>query len=308
MEIFEQFQVAWAEGRVSTPEEEKAVAEEFEIAEIYPDGSRQSLYKHEPAVRSQQERDTRPTELEYIVEQAQIMAQKDGLSLPLRGPWLPPLPEVITLDGLLQSHKSYRKWEHTTWTSPTTDGWLSVPIGMIDEPAGQRQIPLVIDLAREHVHLWIGGVLSSGKSTALRTLIMALAQTHSPADVHFYLLAFGQRALMPFRRLPHVGALIHLSTIERLQSLMTWLEREVELWRGLLNEKSVDSIDAYRQVTQQAVPIPVVVVENFGERVKEASRTTELQDVLDKLSQLLSTSTVCDLHFISSTTAPHLRS
>ena len=46
----------------------------------------------------------------------------------------------------------------------------------------------------------------SGKSTALRTLITALAATHDPGQVQFYCLDFGGGALASVRALPHVGA------------------------------------------------------------------------------------------------------
>ena len=49
------------------------------------------------------------------------------------------------------------------------------------------------------------GAPQSGKSTALRTLICALALTHTPAEVQVYCLDFGGGGLAALRDLPHVG-------------------------------------------------------------------------------------------------------
>ena len=46
----------------------------------------------------------------------------------------------------------------------------------------------------------------SGKSTALRTLVLALAGTHDPRDAQIYRLDFGGGSLSSLRALPHVGS------------------------------------------------------------------------------------------------------
>ncbi len=54
-------------------------------------------------------------------------------------------------------------------------------------------------------HVAVVGGPQSGKSTALRTLICALALTHTPAEAQVYCLDFGGGTLAALRELPHVG-------------------------------------------------------------------------------------------------------
>jgi S-DNA-T family DNA segregation ATPase FtsK/SpoIIIE len=83
---------------------------------------------------------------------------------------------------------------------------LVVPIGVVDKPFAQRRDPLIADLSGPGGHVAVVGGPRSGKSTALRTLVLALAAAHPPARVQVYGLDFGGGVLTATRALPHVGA------------------------------------------------------------------------------------------------------
>ena len=70
-------------------------------------------------------------------------------------------------------------------------GRLLVPVGVVDRPFEQRRDPFVVDLSGAGGHVAIVGGPQTGKSTLLRSLICALALTHTPAEVQFYCLDFG---------------------------------------------------------------------------------------------------------------------
>ena len=74
---------------------------------------------------------------------------------------------------------------------PRADHPLSVPIGLVDCPYDQRREVLTVDLAGAAGHVAIVGAPQSGKSTAVRTLVMAVAATHDPSAAQFYCLDFG---------------------------------------------------------------------------------------------------------------------
>jgi DNA segregation ATPase FtsK/SpoIIIE, S-DNA-T family len=87
-------------------------------------------------------------------------------------------------------------------------GGLRVPVGVIDKPFEQRRDPYWLTLDGAAGHVAIVGAPQSGKSTLLRTLICALAVTHTAYEVTFYCLDFGGGSLASLRDLPHVGAVV----------------------------------------------------------------------------------------------------
>ena len=107
--------------------------------------------------------------------------------------WLPPLGPAPELRNLLDGAGS----------APAD---LAVPIGLVDRPFEQCRTPLMVDLSGAAGNVAIVGGPQSGKSTALRTVITALAASHDPSRVQFYCLDFGGGTLSSVQRLPHVGA------------------------------------------------------------------------------------------------------
>ena len=151
-----------------------------------------------------------------------------------RGPaahpvWLPPLAAPPTLDLIMQAGGRHE---------------LSVPIGLVDSPFQQRHDLLVAPVAAANVA--VVGAPQSGKSTAVRTLIMALAEAHSPDEIGFYCLDFGGGALAGLGELPHVGAVggrtdadLCRRTVAVVESLIR--AREIRFRRG-----GIDSMTEYR--------------------------------------------------------------
>ncbi|KGI67084.1 type VII secretion protein EccC [Mycolicibacterium rufum] len=104
--------------------------------------------------------------------------------------WLPPLSRSPALDDLLHSFPA---------------GGLRVPIGVVDCPVEQRYEPLTVDLSGAAGNVAVVGAPQSGKSTALRTLVSALAASHDAGAVQIYCLDFGGGTLRTLAELPHVG-------------------------------------------------------------------------------------------------------
>ena len=104
-----------------------------------------------------------------------VLDRLAGRGTPAHPVWLPPLSESPTLDHLLASRFST----------------LSVPIGVVDRPFEQRRDPLIVELAGAAGNVAIVGAPQSGKSTAVRALVTALAATHTPEQAQLYCLDFG---------------------------------------------------------------------------------------------------------------------
>ncbi|AWB83407.1 type VII secretion protein EccCa [Corynebacterium liangguodongii] len=130
--------------------------------------------------------DESTTLLAAVVGKARSTARVQGMSA--HQVWLPPLPEVVELS--------------TVCESPAP---LQVSIGLIDDPYHQRQDPAVIDFSHAGGHVAIAGGPRTGKSMALRTIVAALAVTHTTSQVCFYVIDAGAGGLADLECLPHVA-------------------------------------------------------------------------------------------------------
>lgn len=160
--------------------------------------------------------------------------------------WLPPLDEPSPLDALLPglAPDAERGLTATGW--PGT-GKLRVPVGLVDKPFEQRRDPLVVDLSGAGGHVAIAGGSQSGKSTLARTLISALALTHTPAEIQFFCLDFGGGGLSQLAGLPHVGGVAARLNPERVHravaEVMTLLARREQFFV----DHTLDSMQSYRR-------------------------------------------------------------
>ena len=148
--------------------------------------------------------------------------------------WLPPLAGAPSLDSLPAAEKDS----------------LRVPIGLVDRPKDQAQDALVVDLSGAAGNVVVVGGPQTGKSTALRTLVAALALSHSPRDVQCYAIDLGG-GLGPFVDLPHVGSSASRSEPELVRRLVgetveLLAEREV-----LFRRRGIDGAAAMRRARRE---------------------------------------------------------
>lgn len=137
-------------------------------------------------------------------------------------------------------------------------------IGLIDDPGNAQLRGLKINLTRGHAIIF--GASGWGKTTFLRSLLAELAATHSPRDLHVYLLDFSNRNLELFRNLPHVGAHINNQEAERVTRLIRFLEQENERRKDILSSERTNSLYSYNeQNPENAIPVLLILIDNIAE-------------------------------------------
>ncbi len=163
------------------------------------------------------------------------------------------------------------------WAPRGERDFLRVPIGLTD-----RHKPVLLDL-KESSQLGMGphglcvGATGSGKSELLRTLVLALAATHSPEDLALVLVDYkGGATFAPFAELPHVAGVItnlenQAGLVERVHSSLAGeVKRRQQVLKDAGNIADIGHYAALRATTRPDLePLPhlFVVIDEFGELI-----------------------------------------
>ncbi|MFE6495947.1 FtsK/SpoIIIE domain-containing protein [Streptomyces sp. NPDC057747] len=241
-----------------------------------------------PIPRPQVQEDTfQPvTDLSVLVEAVRDAATQLSVP-PARRPWLPPLPDVLTLADLPARPEA------------AEDGRLTpVAYGLVDVPTEQAQRQLAFDLD-EMGHLYIVGSPRSGRSQALRTLAAALAGAHRCADVHLYGLDCGNGALQALGGLPHCGAVVDRGQVERVTRLLNRLVAEVGRRRELLGRRGVADLTELRRVLPETERPPhiLLLVDRF-EAFERDFANYDQGSLMDAMTLLMREGESVGLHLV----------
>ncbi|MFY1625660.1 FtsK/SpoIIIE domain-containing protein [Micromonospora sp. WMMD723] len=198
------------------------------------------------------------TDLTVLVAAIRAAARLIEVAAP-SGPWLPPLPDRITLAELAPT-VPHPAVHHAPGGDPASrESPVAVPLGLGDHPSAQTQSPFLLDLDRTGPVV-IAGMARSGRSTALRALAVGLATRSGPADVHLYVLDHGGRALAPLAALPHCGARVEGEEHERTGRLLDLLDAEVARRTRLLAAGGYAALREQRAAAPAAERLPYLVL------------------------------------------------
>ncbi|GAA2713742.1 type VII secretion protein EccCa [Actinoplanes palleronii] len=167
-----------------------------------------------------------------------------GSGPPARQVWLPPLSAAPSMDSLLPSVVPDPR-RGMTVDDPAMQGKLRVPIGIVDRPAEQIRELLTADLGGADGHVGIAGAAQSGKSTLLRSLMLALALTNTPREVQFYGLDFGGGGLASIAGLPHVGSIATRLERDRVVRTIEEILQIMERREAEFAQRGLDSMASY---------------------------------------------------------------
>lgn len=139
------------------------------------------------------------------------------------------------------------------------DAWpgasrLRVPVGRIEHRSGQELV--VADLAGHRGHVAVVGRPGSGKTTLLRTLLTALALTHTPNEAVFFLLEGRVNGLGVLRRLPHVQSVAAPYEGDRVTGVLQRVQEIINARQSLFRKLDIESLDEFRvlRVSQELPP------------------------------------------------------
>ncbi len=177
---------------------------------------------------------------ELVSNLQMLVSRVRGHGRPAHEIWLPPLDEPATLDQLLPRSILTGEW------NPVAT--LRAPIGIVDRPYDQRRDPLVVDLSGSRGNVAVVGGPQSGKSTALRDLVMAMSLAHTAEQVQFYCLGFGGGTLLGLEGLPHVGSVASRMDEDRVRRTVAEMVTLVRQREARFRQLGIESMAEFRRL------------------------------------------------------------
>lgn len=274
--------------------------------------------QHTPLVKLADDR--KPKFYDTVVWLSQQLLRQTGQARP-RSPWPTPLPSKLLLADPLEVayiHPAFAPrltlditsadaprqlalnpviaawqqgavgWRGVNWNVDQGNALRAV-VGLIDDPANACQAPLIIDLNKGNVVIF--GDAGSGKTTLLRTLIVGLATTHTPTEVHIHVLDMGGQSIKLLHDLPHLGTLIMPDEdgfAEQVQQLWRQLNEEIERRKRKFADAGFSTLAEYNEHTPtDIIPALVVLIDNFGDYLEAFGKDVNPDDETNLLYQFM---------------------
>lgn len=135
----------------------------------------------------------RATQLDVTVQYlAKLYAEEKAV--PVKRPWLPPLPSILQspYTKIVEDSATFAKGDYT------------LGLGLIDVPEEQLQEEYTLDLIKNG-HLLYMASSGYGKTMLLEQIVLGLSMKNAVQNLNFYLLDWGNSALISLKGLPHVA-------------------------------------------------------------------------------------------------------
>lgn len=175
---------------------------------------------------------------------------------------------------------------------------LRVPIGLTPEYK-----TVYLDIKESALngmgpHGLIIGATGSGKSEVLRTLVLALAMSHSSEELNFVLIDFkGGATFAGMSDMPHVSAIItnlgdDLTLVDRMEdALRGEMNRRQEMLRDAGNIKNIHDYEKLRKQGGRSdlkpMPALMVVADEFSELLSEKPDFADMFNQIGRLGRSL---------------------
>lgn len=197
------------------------------------------------------------TQLDAVKDYLQKTAEQNGYQQ-VHKLWMPVLRTHIYLDEF----EAYREeaFADGNWKTHAGAWAIDIPIGMVDDPKNQAQLPLQFSLSEGGHHALIGSVVS-GKSTMMQTILYGLVTKYTPDYLNVYALDFSSKMMSAFEGLAHFGGIMYEGDDEKIAKFFNMIQRILKerkkIFRG-------GNYSQYVQVHGVEFPAIVIAIDNYS--------------------------------------------
>jgi S-DNA-T family DNA segregation ATPase FtsK/SpoIIIE len=248
-DTFDLFQAAWAGGPYYPNGDNSHLVE---VDEVDLSGRRRRLGPPPP--------ESSQSQLVALVALLKQVAEQERITSVI-GPWLSPPSETVTIESLRRG--AAEGWDGNYWQP--SSGWLTPIVGLVDDPVRRFQGPLHVAL--DEGPLALLGVAEAGKTTLLKSIVASLALSHTPSQVHLYILDFGEYLGRIFGELPHAVCATLPDQADELAKVVYSVLVELDRRKNLLVSLGVGTLAAYRKHTGDTIADIVVILEHYPQFV-----------------------------------------
>jgi S-DNA-T family DNA segregation ATPase FtsK/SpoIIIE len=157
--------------------------------------------------------------------------------------------------------------------------------------------PVYADLAKMP-HLLIAGATGSGKSVAINTIICSILFKATPEEVRLLMVDPKRIELSGYEDIPHLlhPVVVHPKMASRA---LQWAVREMERRYELLEEKRVKNIVTFNEISEEKLPLIVIIIDELADLMMVSSR-----DVEASITRLAQMARAAGMHLILATQRP----
>ncbi|SCY71461.1 DNA segregation ATPase FtsK/SpoIIIE, S-DNA-T family [Lachnospiraceae bacterium XBB2008] len=204
------------------------------------------------------------TQLEAVVGYLKDIAEENNYTHDF-SLFMPLLPEKVVLEELIDSRDLWNqsnRFDGTKWPIHSGKWTIETSIGLYDDPENQRQDALIMNFDKMGDVLLFGAP-NTGKTTFLQTLIYALTNRYSPAEINLYLMELSAHKFSAFEKMPHVGGIIKDSdSNDRIEKLFMMISRELENRKRILGDVGFNQ---YVQLNGfESIPAIFIIIDGFS--------------------------------------------
>lgn len=273
-EIYELFQSAWSGAEFG----EEGVKKTKDNRVYLLNDLGQGELLNEDLSSPGEEGGIKATQLDVTIDYLKELFESEGIEK-VRRPWLPSLLQILV--SPLSFVTEEEQWKEVLPYDRAVPVDLTIPFGMVDIPEEQDQREYSVNLAKEGNIVFMSSP-GYGKTMFLMTSVLSLALQNQVESLNFYILDFGNSALIPLNALPHTADYILYDDMEKLGKFINIIQEETALRKKLFAEKMVQNFTVYNQTNEEPLKAIVIVVDNF-DVVRELG--PDVEEFFTKLSR-----------------------